>query len=555
MALGARALPERGTPGRRGRRSPDRRRSARVPLGEAGVPALHGQLRMRWRSATPGEGGRPDRRLDPHGGAARARRAALAAMTDACCPPPSGAGRRRRADARPHDPLPRAAPAAGDGAEDHVLVRFSPLAAAACWRRTASCGARTARCSSSRASSRSPGARRDASATSASARTSATAAPTCRPPSTPCAARRAVLASSSVYETEPVGEVLDQREFFNACLRIETDLSPEALLDACKAVERAPAARPAACATARGRSTSTCCCSATSRPLGAPDAAAREVTTRRFVLVPLLELAPELDVPGRGRAADALAALGPGRTCGWRGRRSRSDAGASPPALRPQAPRSVQPRGRGAPPPAARRGSPGTGAWPARRPAGVDPAAMSSMVSISRRPAPTCRSAAVAASPPSCPRPSTPPRDEVGAEVGEVGAHVAGARMVEAAGDPGDHEREARRRAAPGREAGPGGEGGHRRGARSERGPREAAHERLEHLVAPASSARSTSRAARRPPGATAAAPGERLQLPDDRARATACAPSSNTSPGTVPRPKPRRSATRLTSGSRSIRS
>ena len=47
-----------------------------------------------------------------------------------------------------------------------------------------------------------------------------------------------VLASSSVYETEPVGLVLDQREFFNACLAIETELDPEGLLDACKAVER-----------------------------------------------------------------------------------------------------------------------------------------------------------------------------------------------------------------------------------------------------------------------------------------------------------------------------
>ena len=47
------------------------------------------------------------------------------------------------------------------------------------------------------------------------------------------------LASSSVYETEPVGEVLDQPPFLNACLRIETALGPEALLDACKAVERA----------------------------------------------------------------------------------------------------------------------------------------------------------------------------------------------------------------------------------------------------------------------------------------------------------------------------
>ena len=47
------------------------------------------------------------------------------------------------------------------------------------------------------------------------------------------------IASSSVYETEPVGEVLDQPAFLNACLRIETALGPEALLDACKAVERA----------------------------------------------------------------------------------------------------------------------------------------------------------------------------------------------------------------------------------------------------------------------------------------------------------------------------
>jgi 2-amino-4-hydroxy-6-hydroxymethyldihydropteridine diphosphokinase len=49
----------------------------------------------------------------------------------------------------------------------------------------------------------------------------------------------AVLASSSVYETEPVGEVPDQRPFLNACVRIETELEPEPLLDVCKAVERA----------------------------------------------------------------------------------------------------------------------------------------------------------------------------------------------------------------------------------------------------------------------------------------------------------------------------
>jgi 7,8-dihydro-6-hydroxymethylpterin-pyrophosphokinase len=46
----------------------------------------------------------------------------------------------------------------------------------------------------------------------------------------------------------------------------------------------------------------------------------REVTTRRFVLVPLLELAPGLEVPGRGLAAEALACLdGDGQDVRWAG--------------------------------------------------------------------------------------------------------------------------------------------------------------------------------------------------------------------------------------------
>ena len=47
-----------------------------------------------------------------------------------------------------------------------------------------------------------------------------------------------MTARSSVYETAPQGEVLDQPDFLNACLRIETELDPEALLDVCKEVER-----------------------------------------------------------------------------------------------------------------------------------------------------------------------------------------------------------------------------------------------------------------------------------------------------------------------------
>ena len=44
-----------------------------------------------------------------------------------------------------------------------------------------------------------------------------------------------VEAVSSAYETEPVGEVLDQPDFLNAAIRIRTELEPEALLDLCKA--------------------------------------------------------------------------------------------------------------------------------------------------------------------------------------------------------------------------------------------------------------------------------------------------------------------------------
>ena len=47
-----------------------------------------------------------------------------------------------------------------------------------------------------------------------------------------------VLASSATYDTDPVGEILDQPSFLNACVRIATALAPEELLDACKAVER-----------------------------------------------------------------------------------------------------------------------------------------------------------------------------------------------------------------------------------------------------------------------------------------------------------------------------
>ncbi len=122
-----------------------------------------------------------------------------------------------------------------------------------------------------------------------------------------------VLESSSVYETEPVGEVLDQREFFNACIRIETDLGPEELLDACKAVERELGRQPGVRHGPRPIDVDVLLLGDLQHRSDRLNLPHEEVTSRRFVLVPLLELAPDLEVPGKGPAAGALAALGPGQ--------------------------------------------------------------------------------------------------------------------------------------------------------------------------------------------------------------------------------------------------
>jgi 2-amino-4-hydroxy-6-hydroxymethyldihydropteridine diphosphokinase len=124
-----------------------------------------------------------------------------------------------------------------------------------------------------------------------------------------------VLASSSVYETEPVGLVLDQREFFNACVRIRSGHDPEQLLDACKAVER-ELGRPPAGPRHGPRPIDIDLLlldelEYSSERLTLPHP---EVCARRFVLVPLLELEPQLTFANGERLADCLAALGGGQS-------------------------------------------------------------------------------------------------------------------------------------------------------------------------------------------------------------------------------------------------
>jgi 2-amino-4-hydroxy-6-hydroxymethyldihydropteridine diphosphokinase len=119
-----------------------------------------------------------------------------------------------------------------------------------------------------------------------------------------------VLAASSVYETAPQGDVTEQPDFLNACLQVRTALGPKELLDAGKAVERELGRAPGG--VRHGP-----------RPIDIDvlllgDLEFRserlalphpEVTSRRFVLEPLLELDPDLALPDGTRLAERLDAV------------------------------------------------------------------------------------------------------------------------------------------------------------------------------------------------------------------------------------------------------
>jgi 2-amino-4-hydroxy-6-hydroxymethyldihydropteridine diphosphokinase len=120
----------------------------------------------------------------------------------------------------------------------------------------------------------------------------------------------AVLASSSVYDTDPVGEVLDQPSFLNAALRVETELGPQELLGACKALERELGRAPGGVRHGpRAIDVDVLLLGElehSSERLSLPH---EQVLARRFVLIPLLELDFELATPDGRRLSDALARL------------------------------------------------------------------------------------------------------------------------------------------------------------------------------------------------------------------------------------------------------
>jgi 2-amino-4-hydroxy-6-hydroxymethyldihydropteridine diphosphokinase len=129
-----------------------------------------------------------------------------------------------------------------------------------------------------------------------------------------------VGASSSVYDTDPVGELPDQPSFLNACLLVRTALKPLELLDAVKELERklgraagAPRHGP------RAIDIDILLLGDIERRDERMNLPHDQLLSRRFVLIPALELDLGLQTPDGSRLADALAALPVGEGVRWAG--------------------------------------------------------------------------------------------------------------------------------------------------------------------------------------------------------------------------------------------
>jgi 2-amino-4-hydroxy-6-hydroxymethyldihydropteridine diphosphokinase len=129
-----------------------------------------------------------------------------------------------------------------------------------------------------------------------------------------------VLASSSTYDTDPVGEVLDQPSFLNACLLIRTALAPLELLDAAKRLERELGrAEPAVRHGPRPIDIDILLLGELELHEEVMSLPHPQLLGRRFVLIPALELDFDLRAPDGRRLADALAALPTDEGVRWAG--------------------------------------------------------------------------------------------------------------------------------------------------------------------------------------------------------------------------------------------
>ena len=118
-----------------------------------------------------------------------------------------------------------------------------------------------------------------------------------------------VVAVSQLRETEPVG-VLDQPRFLNGAVAVETTLGPRELLDVLLRIER-ELGRTREGTRWGPRTVDLDLLAYADELVDEPGLRIPHphLAERRFALEPLAELDPELEVPGRGRVSELLAAL------------------------------------------------------------------------------------------------------------------------------------------------------------------------------------------------------------------------------------------------------
>jgi len=110
-----------------------------------------------------------------------------------------------------------------------------------------------------------------------------------------------VAAVSRLYRTPPWGKT-DQDWFFNACALVETTLSPEALLDTCLGIERDMKRERKERWGPRTIDIDVLTYEGVAQAGGRLELPHPRMTGRGFVLMPLADIAPAMEVEGRAVA-------------------------------------------------------------------------------------------------------------------------------------------------------------------------------------------------------------------------------------------------------------
>ena len=114
-----------------------------------------------------------------------------------------------------------------------------------------------------------------------------------------------VLARSSLYRSAPIG-YLQQPDFINAVARLETELSPRALLDALLGLEKDNGRTRDFLNSPRTLDLDVLLYDNLQHHEHGLTLPHPQMHRRAFVLRPLLEIAPDCEIPGVGPAAEAL---------------------------------------------------------------------------------------------------------------------------------------------------------------------------------------------------------------------------------------------------------